>query len=356
MDDLKKIGILTWYYGANYGAKAQAYALQQVVKSFGYDVCMINYKSPVYKKLNIQTNTEIAHKWLHPIRVFRGINRCRKFEETNRIFYESNPVFSAKDIDELRLNCVILGSDAIFNVLHPLYNDIYYGVGIGTNKLLYSPSCEYLSPGYGLSEACKQSLKEMVTLSVRDNNTRELVMANIGVEPMITLDPTFLYSFDDIQIKFEEEKYILIYSFNDLSTYRKQIIDFAKEQKLKVVSVGRDCDWADKSYSDASFQEWIVSFRNACFVVTDSFHGTVFAIKNKKEVILCSHQGKVAKIESLMNTLGIERTFYDGSESIIDYLNVEIDYRRVDVCLENIVDESKQYLDAAIRQAVKEEE
>ena len=38
---MKKIGVLTWHYGANYGAKAQSYALQQTIKSLGYDVFMI---------------------------------------------------------------------------------------------------------------------------------------------------------------------------------------------------------------------------------------------------------------------------------------------------------------------------
>ena len=56
-----KVGILTWYFGANYGAKAQAYALQQTILKLGYEVCMINYKPEVYKKVNIGTNLNVEH-------------------------------------------------------------------------------------------------------------------------------------------------------------------------------------------------------------------------------------------------------------------------------------------------------
>lgn len=39
-----KVGILTWYRGANYGARAQSYALQQILKGMGYEVYMIDYR------------------------------------------------------------------------------------------------------------------------------------------------------------------------------------------------------------------------------------------------------------------------------------------------------------------------
>ena len=106
-------------------------------------------------------------------------------------------------------------------------------------------------------------------------------------------------------------------------------------------------------YSDASFQEWIVSFRQASYVITDSFHGTVFAIKNKKEVILCSHEGKVAKIESLMNMFGINRGFYDGSVNISTYLAEAIEYGSVQLEIEKKVSESKLYLIDSLKKALQ---
>ena len=351
---MKKIGVLTWHYGANYGAKAQSYALQQTIKSLGYDVFMINYRTKGYRKLNYETNTEIKNKWLHPIRVLNGIKRCSNFSNVERLYNETGRVTGYEDINRLGFDAIVLGSDAIFNVLHPLYNDIYYGVGINACKILYSPSCEYLSPDFELSDGCKKSLREMKGYAVRDLNTKKLIFNNIGVESRITLDPTFLYSFDDIKYDLKVDNYILVYSFNDLGEYSKSIVKFAKNNNLQIVSVGKEYRWANISYSDASFELWIESFRHARYVVTDSFHGTVFAIKNSKDFVVCAHEGNVAKIASLLKELSINRLFYDGNINIEDYLGTGIDYENVSNKLTNMVLNSRNYLENALIKSVKE--
>lgn len=350
---MNKIGILTWHYGANYGAKAQSYALQQTIKSLNYDVSMINYRTKGYKKVNYETNTEIKNKWLHPIRVLNGLKRCFNFTNTERLYNETDAVTGYEDINKLGFDAIVLGSDAIFNVLHPLYNDIYYGVGLNACKILYSPSCEYLSPDFELSDGCKKSLREMKGYAVRDLNTKKLILNNIGVESQITLDPTFLYSFDDIKYNLKIDDYILIYSFNDLGEYSKSIVEFAKKNDLQIVSVGKEYKWANINYSDACFELWIESFRHARYVITDSFHGTVFAIKNSKDFVVCSHEGKVAKIASLLKDLSINRSFYDGNISIEDYLETRIDYENVSEKLSNMVLDSRNYLKNALAVSVK---
>lgn len=353
---MKKIGILTWHYGANYGAKAQSYALQQTIKSLGYDVFMINFRTKGYRKLNYETNTEIKNRWLHPIKVLNGIKRCFNFSNAERLYNETDKVTGYEDINKLELDAIVLGSDAIFNVLHPLYADIYYGVGINACKILYSPSCEYLSPDFELSDECRKSLSEMKGYAVRDINTKELLFNNIGVESKITLDPTFLYSFDDIKYDLKISNYILVYSFNDLGEYSKSIVEFAKKNNLQILSVGKEYRWADINYSDASFELWIESFRHARYVVTDSFHGTVFAIKNSKDFVVCAHEGKVAKIASLIKDLSINRTFYDGNTNIEDYLRTGIDYENVSDKLSKMVVYSHNYLENALNKSVKNEE
>lgn len=337
-----KIGIMTWYFGANYGAKAQAYALQQVIKNMGHECVMVAYKPSIYKRLNVWTN--LPTKRHNVIQILQSLVRCWRFERTNAKYHESKKVRNASEIDDLQLDCIVFGSDAIFNLRHPLADKLYYGATIKTPKITYSPSCEYLSPNTVLDNECKQSLLEMSALSVRDINTQILVKHNTGKEPIITLDPTLLYSFDDIEANMPVENYILVYTFSDWDEYSEQVQAYAKRIGAKIVAIGRHCSWADKSYSAASFEQWVTAFRKAKLVLTDSFHGTVFSIKNHKELVLCCRSDKRAKIESLIRDAGIQREFYDGKISIEEYLYDSIDYEEVSKRMDKLVDESMRYL------------
>ena len=345
-----KIGILTWYYGANYGAKAQAYALNHVVSHVGHTVQMVNYKTNGFEKVNIGTNLNVERAKHHPVLYLKCLWRVKNFWEVNKYFNESIVIRKGEDVDSLGLDCVIFGSDAIFNVNHKLFEKIYMGVGIKkTKKVSYAPSCEDLNPNYKLSKECIDSLRQFSNVSVRDENTKRLLKNNVGIDAVEVLDPTLLYDFVDISTRWDEKDYILIYTFSDWSIYQKQIQLFAKDHGLKIIAVGRYCKWAYRSYTAASFEQWICSFRKATYVLTDSFHGTVFSIKNNKQMILCSRPDKRAKIESLLNDARIQRKFYDGKESIETYLQaVTIDYQEVNQSMKKLVDFSMAYLQKSL--------
>lgn len=346
-----KVGIMTWYFGANYGAKAQSYALMKTLSGMGHDTYMVNYKPDVYKSMNRHTSINIKKRKYHPFLVLKGLLRNRRFEQFNSHYNETKKIIKFDDVDQLKLDYVVFGSDAIFNVWHKLFRYIYMGVGINkTKKISYAPSCEYLDPDYELDRECIDSLKQFCALSVRDENTGKLLKKNIGLSAKRVLDPTLLYDFNDITCKWREDKYILIYSFFDWEQYQNQLREFANSKGLKIIAIGRYCKWADKSYMAASFEQWICSFRNAAYVFTDSFHGTVFAIKNNKELILCARSDKEDKIKSLLVDFGIDRPFYDGSMSIDQYIeDYPMDYNTINQKKNNLVKESLLFIDKSIQ-------
>lgn len=309
-----KIGILTWFYGSNYGAKAQSYALQQILKSIGHEVFMIDYRTPGYEECNKSMNYNYPNiKW-HPVRKYYCMRRDKTLQAAIGMFNLSEKVYDSSDINALDLDAIIFGSDAIFNVKHPFFNDVYMGVDINTKKIGFSPSCENLSPDYILSSKQIASIEEFHAISVRDENTQKLIKNNCGLNTRITLDPTFLYDFVDVETKWIYRDYILVYSFSDWNKYSEEMRRFANKINKKILSVGRYCNWADINIEDASFAQWVVSFKYAEYVFTDSFHGTVFAIKNLKDLILVCRDDKKAKIQSILNDVKAEITFYnDGS-------------------------------------------
>ena len=324
----KKVGIMTWYFGANYGAVAQSLALYNTIKSMGFDCCMINYRPDNYKRTLLNAN--LPPKWkriIHLDKTFTGLKKCRVLGDC-KLFQESERVHSAEEIDNLGLDYIVFGSDAIFNLKHPLCDEIYYGVDIHTNKITYSPSCEYLDVDEVLPEEYEKSLKEMGAVSVRDANTAEFIMKNTGIESEITLDPTFLYKFDEYKIKITEKKYILIYAFSDWKQYSQEIRGYAREKGFLIVAVGNKLEWSDLSLPYATFAEWVSAFVYAEMVITDSFHGTVFSLKNQKQIVLCGRRDKESKIRCLLKQLDIDVSMYNG-ESISTYLQENfIDYNK----------------------------
>ena len=170
----------------------------------------------------------------------------------------------------------------------------------------------------------------------------EKYLAEKELDLTATLDAKEAYSDADFVVIAAPTNY-------DWSIYQKQIQLFAKDHGLKIIAVGRYCKWAYRSYTAASFEQWICSFRKATYVLTDSFHGTVFSIKNNKQMILCSRPDKRAKIESLLNDARIQRKFYDGKESIETYLQaVTIDYQEVNQSMKKLVDFSMAYLQKSL--------
>ena len=339
---------MTWYFGANYGALAQSVALCRTITDMGYECKMVNYKPKGYFKTIIVTNIPKKKNRLREIgKTYQGLKKCYRLTRY-KYFSETRKVGTAEEIDRLGLDCIVFGSDAIFNIKHLMYSPIYYGVGIKTKKVTFSPSCEFASEGSVLSQECISSLLEMASLSVRDTNTFSLVKNNTGIEATITLDPTFLQDFSDIHETVYEGDYILIYSFTDWEMYKESIQKYASNNNLKIIAIGKDLDWVDKSYPDATFEMWVSAFRHAAVVITDSFHGTVFSLKNHKQIILCGREDKKAKISSLLRQFKADLAIYKGEE-INHYLaENHIDYEVTQSLIDIEVEKSKAYLENAL--------
>lgn len=344
-----KIGIMTWFYGDNYGAMAHSYALQQTIRSLKHECVMIALYPRNLNKMNIRMNLNYTDKKKHPILASRCLLRNYKFFKVRKELYNiSKKVSTADEIDALNCDLIILGSDEVFKVKHPYFNKLFYGVGLKTPTISYAPSAGQTPDDYELSDEIKKAIKKIRFLSVRDRHTYELLKSNTQREAQIVLDPTFLYDFKDIAMELSDINYILVYSFDTLDEYKKRIVEYAKEYEMKIICIGRNCRWADKSYDSIDFKHWIGAFAGASMVVTDSFHGVVFAIKNKQKFVILGREDKINKINDLLQECGITLDFYTGKEEIKKYLNKSFSYNEIDFLIEKKKNKSISYLIEAI--------
>lgn len=344
-----KIGILTWFFAANYGAKAHTFALQEYLKEKGYEVEFVNYRPTRSFQLNLLMNIE---KPLRINQIIFGIMRCVKLKMFNSNYKCSKKVSSSSEINQLGYDIIILGSDEVFNSIHPLHDKIYFGADINIPCISYAPSAGQASADICLSQEIKKSIKKIKNISVRDEHTRTLIKNNVEKKIDVVCDPTFLYDFKKISKPLNVDKYVLIYSFNDLSEYKESIKQYSKSHNLKIVMIGKYSKWVDKSYPSLSLNKWTGAFQNAKLVITDSFHGSVFAIKNQVECVVIDRSDKTNKISNLFNYLGIKKSFYHGNESIDDYIMQNtIDYDLINNNITKRLQESKEFLRTSLENA-----
>lgn len=342
-----KIGILTWYFGMNYGARAHSFALQEIVKSMNSDVEMIQYHPWLAYKFELGGCLSKNIKYM-----VRKLLFFSMFARHQKIFKKSRRVHNAGDINRIPYDLIILGSDEIFNINHPIYEEVYMGVGIEKEHIItYAVSCGQSEKNTVFTAACQESLKRMTHISVRDALSADIIYQNIGKRPQVVLDPTLLYEFQYKRSgKYDGMQFILVYAFSDLYDIMDDLKKYARKHNMKIVRVGRLCRYSDIVYDKANQDLWYESFAKASVVVTDSFHGTVFAIKNRKNFVIVKLEDKINKIRGLLEQLEIKREFYDykGTQLLENYIDEGVDYSKIDTILEREKKKSMDYLKMVI--------
>lgn len=345
------IGILTYAGGLNYGSQAQLYAMTNYLKEKGHNITVLMFKPKYYFVKNIKIALRVEPNWQrHPKHIMQSIKRMKAFNNWIKNIPNQIEVKDGKEVDGLDLDLVIAGSDEILNCKHPFYDDIYIGKDIDKTALIYyAPSTGALSVDYVLSDEQITWFQKFKNYSARDVVTKKFIENNEHQEVTVVLDPTFLWEFNEITCKTKlGEKSIVLYSFDSIADYADEIIDYANKHEYEIVSLAREYRWANINLPAATEQEWITCFRNCEVVITDSYHGLVFALKNKKKVVLISREDKLNKNNGLLEFLGIQMSYYKKG-SIDRYLHTEtLDYSIINENIKKRKIESEKYLSEAL--------
>lgn len=348
-----RIGILTHHYIDNFGAFLQAYALCGAISKLypNDNVEIINYINKKHFVINVlgwfrfYKNRENVKCWKQKICVPKTFSIARK-----RYMHLSPLCHSASDINKLKYDCIIIGSDEVWNYTDKKANQkIKFGYGLTCKKLIaYAPSVGKSDANVELPAYVTEGLKKFSAISVRDNLTFELVKKATEKNAIKVLDPTFLYSFPCADTKAVKKPYILFYYCENLPQNIKQyIFNYAKKNNMAIYGAG-ECD---KQYTDITANlspfEWVEMFKNAQFVFTGTFHGAVFSVLNRKQFMLyLTNPSRISKVNALMKELGIaNRNITDT----FDFDKVEtIDYDNVYLSIENQKQRSMEFIKNSI--------
>ena len=360
-----KIGILTHHSINNFGAFLQGWALQEKLKALFPDdeVYIINYIIPKQNIINIggffrfYPGTETVASW------FNKITQPSIFSKNRKQYLKlTKKVYNAEQINALGLDCIVIGSDEVWNYLDPKgFSLIKYSDGLTSERIVaYAPSAGKATEGE-IPEKVRKAMSGFTALSARDKSAQTLCQKTLGFTPRLVCDPTFLTptpKVDNEKIrKLTEKPFVLFYYCNGIPhDMKKQVIDNARKNGYEVIGGGE----YDKMYSYMSVRltpfEWAELFRRAEFVYTGTFHGVVFSILNRKDFrVYASINSRVKKITALLEQFGIGNR--DLTQDVIEKENDSIDYDKVYEYIEQIRKDSSDYLLRAVNgEIIKGEE
>lgn len=377
-----KIGILTILNVNNYGAELQCCALYRKMHQMGYDAEVINYLFGIHpdhvfdgEKRTVPISLkQIAKVKLLPVVqsmfcLFFQKNkqlRNRRFEEFhakyNRLTKTVYPSVKSLYDADFDYDVLCIGSDQVWNYMKGYSLEPFFACfdKRNTKKITYASSIGLSSLSEEAEKVFKKELSGFSSISVREQQASELLESILNRKIEVVLDPTLILNKQEwLEVaNFDmcpKEKYLLVYIVtikpcNYVLTLARHI---AKQRNLKIVRICRDA-YPERSGSDiqeiltAGPSDFIGLFSKAEFVVTNSFHGTVFSINFSKPFysVIKSHHSTNSRLTSILKKLGLEDRIMPVGSALPDVS--DIDYALPSVKLEEERKHSIKYISEAL--------
>lgn len=348
-----KIGIITMPLLMNYGGILQNYALQTVLRDLGHNPITFRMDKKEYLgwiissiKAIIRFRRPSIPPWVFRKR-FSGMER---FVDQYINVTRRQDFFSKQNIQEYQLDALCVGSDQIWRPKYMYYmhiEDMFFHFARGYKMLKFSYAASFGTSEWEFTSeqtnACRALIKQFHGVSVRESSGVALCKEYFGVQAQWVLDPTLLLSSSHYESLCEDipiaEKNVFAYLL-DVSPDKKAFVQkIAKQLGLKaaIISAGADMN------SEDCPERWIANFRDAAFVVTDSFHGTAFSIIFRRDFLTFTNaQRGNARFDSLVKIFSIENQIIKDTD--IDVTMKKPDWNNIENQLSKWKDKSISYL------------
>ena len=362
-----KIGIITYHCSNNYGAQLQAYATCHFLQKMGHEAEVIDCNTigvgPIFMWSLESPRAIFGSIRNNFLSLVSERKRYRLFNEFSRnMIGLSKPCYTKVELDKACKNYdyIITGSDQVW---HPMICEgntrFFLDLPIPDNrKIAYAPS-------FGVSEYSKEEVDEYMPLiskighlSVREESGRRMIKKYTGRDAKIVVDPTMLLTradWDKILIPAKYQKYLFYFTILDEPNGTDELVrKIAQEKGLEIVRIGTVRDIMKRGFINARAngpQQFLGLVRDADFVVTTSFHGTVFSILYEKQFLcVLNNNDRNSRMETLLSGLGLDsrmiRNIHNSKISKVSIIN----YQDVNARLAELREESMQFLNNSIKE------
>lgn len=363
-----KVGIMSMQRIINYGSFLQAYGLKKTIESLGHEVIFVDYNvgKPIIENLSVSKSNNKILSLLKIIfspkyRKMRNNQICENqaFGNFYRTFERDwLPILGITDekVYNPELDVLVIGSDEVFNCTQSNpdvgYSLELFGKNNNAKKLISyaasfgSTTLEKLDK-YNKSDEIAECLKQFDAISVRDKNSYDIVKSLTDIEPFNNVDPVLISNFDDevSSIKIEMKDYVIVYAYSGRITEEEAVAiqEFAHKRGKKTLSIGVRQAFTDE-YVCADPFTMLAYFKNADYVITDTFHGTVFSIKYQIPFATLIRESNKEKLSDLLNKFELSNRLLDNINDIGVVIDSSFDKKLITSFIEKSIMNTYEYL------------
>ncbi|MFJ7185426.1 polysaccharide pyruvyl transferase family protein [Lysinibacillus xylanilyticus] len=333
-----KIAIFTLNGYENHGNRLQNYAMEEILSRFGEVSTIFQHKGnySLNKKNFLSLYNKFKHLSIEEIHsIIKSEISIKDYADAKISRFLQFKIFSENNLNEIHnlidedmmleniyndFDIYIVGSDQVWN---PTWQEGNYNclLPFKTNAKKIS-----IAASFGVDnlkekkELYKNYLKSFKHITVREHQAID-ILKDLGIKSEICLDPTLLlpseYWLDKLVNVKEEKKYILLYFLgeipNDLYEF---IFQFNENSRYKIINFN---DFNESTYYSMDPFQFISYINSAELVLTDSFHGIVFANIFNTPFVIFERNSNMPNMSSRIETLD---TLFEIKKRRYEYIKI----------------------------------
>ena len=363
----------------NYGSILQTFALQTIVNNLGVETEIVRYNESKFSKIRrlrnkeyMRTRFKVIEKKITLTFLYRKYSHLlqerniafSKFISTNLKF--SDVLFSLSELNRKAYNydIVLLGSDQVWHPMNLYMN--FFTLNFVPGKIIkaaYAPSFGVSKIPKSYKESYRKYINRIQYLSCREAAGVDIIYDLTGKKPPMVCDPTMLLSKEDwLQVLPGKTKYpfkyIFCYFIGDNPEQRELVLKLKETTGYKIITllhideyISSDSNYGDYTPFDVDPLDFLELIKNAEYIMTDSFHASVFSILFHKAFFTFNRFENIkekstnSRIDSLLGVLDLTERRVSSKDTIEILLNKkEIDFEAVDLKLFHFREASLNYL------------
>ena len=389
--------IVTWISYNNYGSILQAYAIQRKLLQNNIQNVIISDKNILEDSSLRKSNSRVNKAPLmvprqsflnRTIKIILNISRlsriiCLRFspDKYKQPYLNSQFAFEKfrtedlyilkgkRESDIFSLNsefdAFIAGSDQIWSVSEQDFNPYYFLDFVQKPKIAYAPSIGTTFLPTDKAEQIKMLLSDFSAISVREQDTAKQLSELLHRKVEWVADPTLLHdsqfwSAFTAGIPVRKKPYLLCYFLENKDWYFSYAKRLAKQLHLSIVLLPNKWDFLSSAYvvrKGVGPKEFVSLIQHAEFVLTDSYHGSIFSLifnRNFLHLLRFSDDDKRSqniRIYSLFNYLRIDDRIVTKFDSFGASLQIE-NYSEINKKIEKLREKSIHYLQNSLASVI----
>lgn len=366
-----KVALITRHAVFNYGSLLQTIATARCIEAFGYECQVIDYcrQDEDYRRIasvllrrnrrwNRNVLTRLVYKALQSPKFYlmgKHFDRLRKGTVALTGHYSS--------LEQLQQNkpaadIYMTGSDQVWGPIGGDEFDPAYFLGFTSEedrRVSYAASFGKADLSGELLGKLQPLLSRYEAITVRERSARD-VIAGMALPVQQVLDPTLLLPTSHWETMIQDrfpEKYILVYQLHSNEQMLRYAYALAEKTGLPLVTMSSTAQHLAKKGSKHVFlptlSQWMGYIRDAAFMITDSFHGTAFAINFGTQFVNILPEGTATRNQSILELTGLTgRVVTDYSD--FSHFDQTIDFAAVHGLIETHREASRQILSELLRE------